>query len=323
MHLSRYLAAICLLWSSVVSAQAAPSETQKNEASEHFRRGVELYQEEAYRAALVEFEHAYRLSPDYRLLYNIGGAKVEVQDYLGAAQSYEAYLSEGGSSVAPERRAQVEEALASLRGRVGRIALTVNRAGAKVYLDDQEIGVTPIPQAILTNLGRHRVLARTDDGASDMRVFDVAGGQVVEVALTLQAPEARPVVASNVQPEAKPWSPYRKAAVVSWSLAGALAVGAVVTGIMTNGESDALDDLLKKAEVDKDLVDDQRDTTRTLAITTDVLGATAIAALGAGTLLWLLDPAQKEQAEDTRATAPRRDLRVGVGLGSINVRGHF
>ena len=97
------------------AAQAAPSEETKKQASSHFRRAVELYQEGAFRAALVEFQSAYDIAPDYRLLYNIGQTRLQVQDYLGASRSYEQYLTEGGSQVAPERRTEVETALGALR----------------------------------------------------------------------------------------------------------------------------------------------------------------------------------------------------------------
>src|SRR5687768_12832769 len=174
-------------WRSAALAQPTgePSESQKAEASAHFTSGVALYQEQAFRAALVEFERAYEIAPDHRLLYNIAQTKYRLQDYLGAAQSYEAYLAQGGSEVAPERRAQVEEALHALRDRVGRIGISVNRDGAEVYVDDQKVGVSPIPQAILANVGRHRVMVRAPDGSSDTKVIDVPGNDVVDVRLTL------------------------------------------------------------------------------------------------------------------------------------------
>src|SRR5690349_23326683 len=118
MKMFRILFVLCILWQSATQAQDAPTDAARTEASTRFRRGVELFQEEAYRASLAEFQRAYDISPDYRLLYNIAQAKIEIHDYLGAAESYERYLSGGGDQVPAERRAEVEQALAALRERV-------------------------------------------------------------------------------------------------------------------------------------------------------------------------------------------------------------
>ena len=95
MKAAGFVVVLCLLLQSSALAQ---SPEQKAQASQHFRRGVELFQEEAFRAALAEFQRAYEIAPDYRLLYNIGQTKLELHDYLGAAQSYERYLQAGYST---------------------------------------------------------------------------------------------------------------------------------------------------------------------------------------------------------------------------------
>ena len=82
---------------SVCAERRGPEVARASKRS--LNRGVELYQDEAYRAALIEFERAYEISPDYRLLYNIGGTKLQLQDFLGAARAYERYLTEGGDEV--------------------------------------------------------------------------------------------------------------------------------------------------------------------------------------------------------------------------------
>ncbi len=152
MKVSGYVIALCLLLQSVAQAQAVPpSDTARALASGHFRRGVELFQEGAFRAALVEFQRAYEIAPDHRLLYNIGQTKLELQDYLGAAQSYEGYLSGGYLDIAPERRTAVEEALTALRERVASVDIAVNRKGAEVLIDDVKVGVAPLSTPVLIN----------------------------------------------------------------------------------------------------------------------------------------------------------------------------
>jgi hypothetical protein len=191
MKVSACLLALSLLLQSVALAQGSapePSDTAKVEASAHFRRGVEFFQEEAFRAALAEFQRAYEIAPDYRLQYNIGQTKLELHDYLGAAQSYERYLSAGYLDIAPERRSEVEEALTALRERVASVKIVVNRKDAEVFIDDVKVGTSPIEAPVLVNVGGHRVSARTSYGSTDTEVIDVAGGDTASVALELAAP---------------------------------------------------------------------------------------------------------------------------------------
>lgn len=321
MKITRWVVAAVLLWSSAALAQPAtstPSAAARSEASARFRRGVELFQEEAYRAALVEFQRAYEIAPDYRLLYNIAQTKLQVQDYVGAAQDYDLYLRQGGAAIPLERRTQVEGELAALRERVARISIEVNREGAEVFLDDLRIGTAPIAGTILANVGRHRVSARAADGANDARVIDLAAGDVLEVSLTLPEPVARGAEA----PRDEKWSRKRKAALGTWIGGGALVAGAIVTGVMTKGAQDDLDKLLETRDVNRAEVADKRSSTKRLAATTDVLIGTAIASGVVGTLLWVYG-ADADETESEKKPAPVTRVRLNVGLGSLGLTGRF
>lgn len=312
----RSLILLCMLLVPVTAAaQSGAAKGAREQASAHFRRGVELFNDEAYRAALVEFERAYQVSPDYRLLYNIGQAKYELQDYIGVTQAYERYLSEGGSSVPPDQRAEVERVLKDLRQRAAQISLTVNRDGVDVFLDDAEVGKTPLSGSIPVNVGRHRISVRAPDGATATKIVDVAGGEIAEVSLELAAPRPEQPVGPTA-PEGRPLS--QTLAFVGWGVGGALLVGSLATGIMALSADSDLDAMFKKANPNADKVQDQRDKTKTLVTTTNVLLATGVVAAAAGTALWFFGP-KKDKRED-KASA---NLRLDVGLGSVGVSGRF
>ena len=59
------------------------------EASKRFRRGVKLYNDGDFVAALIEFKRAYELEPNYRVLYNLGQTSRELKDYAAALRAYE------------------------------------------------------------------------------------------------------------------------------------------------------------------------------------------------------------------------------------------
>ena len=299
-------------------SKTVPSDEAKVEASAHFRRGVEFFQEEAFRAALAEFQRAYEIAPDYRLLYNIGQTKLEVHDYLGAAQSYERYLAAGYLDIAPERRSEVEEALTALRERVASIKIVVNHKDAEVFIDDVKVGTSPIEAAVLVNVGSHRVMAKASYGSTDTEVVDVAGGDTASVTLELAAPV--PLVV--VKDARKPFNTAERAAIATWSAAGAVAVGALVTGLLAEKAQKDLDKLLATRDVTRKAISDKHDSAHTMAITTDVLIGTAAAAAVAGTLTWLLGH-EKDGERKPDAKRAAAQMRLDVGLGSLGVRGRF
>lgn len=296
-------------------ARADASTDAKAEASAHFKRGVELFQEEAFRAALVEFERANEIAPDYRLLYNIGQTKLRLQDYLGVVQAYETYLTTGGASVPAERRAQVEEALIALRDRVGRLSITSNRADVEIVIDDVAAGKTPFAGTLPVNVGRHRVLARASDGVQDTRLVSVAGGDVVEVSFQLSS---APEVARKS--EDKGWSRMRKGAVATWSVGAALLAGSAVTGVLTLNTQSDVDDMLDKEGITSGPLDDKQNKLQTLALTTDVLIGVGAASVVVGTVLWLVD--RRAQRADEKSEKPAK-LSLQLGPSSAALRGTF
>jgi len=312
------ITALGLTFASGANAQPAaePSPEARKEASEHFLRGVELFQEAAFRASLVEFERAYAISPDFRLLYNIGQVKLQLNDYLGASESYEAYLTQGGADVPEVRRKEVEKIFETLRERVGRIAVNVNLDGAEVFLDDQQVGVTPMATTVLVNVGRHRVYARSKDGANQMKVVDVAGGDVIEVKLELERVQSAGPKVVEVSP---PMTKLRKIAIGAWAGAGAALMVSVATGL---GAKSKVDD--RDAELDKDVPSpgkarDLSDSGGALAITADVFGALAIGGAVAGAVLWIKGAAD----EDKPASAREASLLLGISPSKLSVGGHF
>ncbi len=315
------LVCLFLMRAGVTRAEpAAPaSDAARQEASGHFQRGVELFQEGAFRAALVEFERAYGIAPDYRLLYNIGQVKLQLQDYLGATQSYESYLEQGGSDIPEARRDDVEEAFETLRQRVGRISVTANRDGAEVFIDDQRAGETPMAATVAVNVGRHRVLARSADGATASKTIDIAGGDLIDVALELEAPDLTAGAAEN-----KPPLPMMKrAAIGSWAAGGVMLLGAGATAWLAKSNVDD-----RNAELEKDLptaskVKDFGSSADAFAITTDVLAVLGLVGIGAGVWLWLRDDGTKAAETDAEPPAVAGNVQWGVGLGTVTAKGHF
>jgi hypothetical protein len=266
------------------SAQPAPPIARKGSAPdvgrEHFNRGVALFREGDYRAALVEFRRAYEVSHNYRALYNIGQTEFEVQDYAGARSSFQKYLTEGGAEIEAGRRAEVEADIKKLAVRVARIEIKTNTEGADILVDDVVIGQAPLQEPLLVSAGRRKITLQKGALPPVTRFVDLAGGDASSVTINLAAaePPARVGVAPPLAapaPASTP-APSRTGLWLSLAGTGALTAGAVVTGILALGAHSDAETKLGTLGVKAADIEAARSKMTTLALVTDVLGGAAI-----------------------------------------------
>jgi hypothetical protein len=286
---------------------------RKRKASEHFERGVMLFGDGAYRAALIEFERAYATAPDYRLLYNLAHVRMLLEDYLGATRDYERYLKEGAGKIPNERVEAVNRELSILRERVASIVIKANRSGAKVFVDEAMVGVTPLEDPMLLNVGRHRVYAEASDGASATKIVDLAAGEQLVLNLELRA-AARRVVQAEAKEERSMWP-------LSATIAtGALAVGTLTVGLMQLSAKSKLTDMTRKIPANRSNIEEQRNKAQRLAIATDVLGGTTLLAAVATTWLWIREG---RDDDDAVTTTTKNEWRPQLGWASVGVERRF
>ncbi len=258
---------LCLfLCSSIATATAQQSSADpaRQEAGIHFRQGVELFREGAFRAALVELERAQEISPDYRTLFNIGQTQLQLGEYVEAINSFESYLEQGGSEIQPERREDTETNLRQLQKRVATLGISVNLGGAEVYVDSTLVGKAPLVDTIAVSVGRHRVFAQGADGATASQMIDVAGGDLREISLELAAPAPVPVPAVVSSPPVQPTqerrglSQRRRSAFALLGSGGSLGLGAGVSAIFARRAHDDYERALDAVPGSKGKIDSTR-----------------------------------------------------------------
>jgi hypothetical protein len=229
------VAGLLLLVATLTAALPASAAPKWVEADERFRRGVQLYNETNFSAALVEFQRAYDIDPKYQVLYNIAETYYQLQDYANALKTYQRYLQEGGNKIAAKRRKDVETEIAKLTKRVATLTITTSEPGATVSVDDVVVGKTPL-EPLSVSAGRRKITATLAGRIPVTETVDLAGGDQKTLQLVIAALPA-PLVA---KPEPKP-TPSIVPQVISWSATGALAAGAVVTGVLALGASSDLE----------------------------------------------------------------------------------
>lgn len=298
-----YLMVWCALLLPALSARADTA----NEARMRYERAVKLYEDAAYDAALAEFTRAYELNPSYKVLYNVGQVRVALQDYAGALETFQQYLREGGGKLPEQRVEQVRKEVAKLEQRVARITVQTDVDGAEVLVDDVIVGTAPLRAPVTVNSGLRRISVRHPDHQTQTQRVSVAGAEQRQVSLPM-APRAAPVAeppAVVVVPPPVIEAPAPAAVVVqqpksnrkillaaTWTTTGALALGTTLLGVFALRADGDLADMRGRPSSAREL-DDQSSKVDRLALATDILLGTTVAA--AGVSLWLTLRPQQEQ----------------------------
>lgn len=253
-----------------------PSSADVERARVHYERGIQLYNEENFDAALFEFERAYELAPSYKILYNMARIQRQLNNYAAALQNFRRYLNEGAAAVPDDRKKEVEKEIETLRIRVASIEIKVNVEGADVYVDDSPVctgtmtgcvGKSPLPAPVIVNPGRRKITAQKAGYAAGATVVRVVGGDstVAQIDLTSLAAAQRP---SDPGP--------RNRAILSWSITGAFAAGAAVTGVLALNAQKQLKDDRGVPDIDPNTLDSDSKKVKTLSLVADVLGGVAV-----------------------------------------------
>jgi hypothetical protein len=246
---------------------------------------VQLYEADNFEAALIEFSTAYKLSKNYKLLYNVGICQMATKEYGPAAESFRQYLSEGGSEIGDARRKDVQDRLAKLGLMITRVRVASNApAGTTLLIDDRPAGQLPLTEPISVKTGR-RQFSVTVAGKAFIKAVDVTSGDVATVDLVVDEAALHPgptglPAEKPVETDSGPSFPWPL-----WVLTGALGGGAAVTGILAVNARNDLGETRAQFGADPDKIDSDRSKAQTLGNVTDVLLIGTVIAAGISTYL--------------------------------------
>jgi hypothetical protein len=289
----------------MASTAAAQDDSPARDAGKHFQRGVTLYGEADYHAALVEFKRAYALAPNVAVLYNVAEAEYQLQEYASALATFEHYL--GQASATDPRRGEIESTLEVLRTRVGHVSLTTDPSGADVTVDDELVGTTPLDQAIAVGVGHRKVTVSITGRPTVTRYVDVAAEDTVSLSLQVlpaasgvsapESPSGRPAPGNESTGTPRSTSPLR---VMGWTTTGVLAAGAVSFGILALSSSSTLAQARTTYPTTAATLYRDANTTKTYSIVADSLTAAAVA-VGSVTLISTLSSSSTVHREPATA----------------------
>jgi hypothetical protein len=139
-----------------------------------------------YRGALVEFQRAYDLSHNPRVLFNVGVTEKLLTHYARAVDAWDREQSEGAGQLSAAELQELKNAIGIVQQFVTTIDVTANEADATLTIDDYPVGKTPFAGPVRIDVGKH-VVKLTKEGFVDaVEPVDVVAGVKTPVTLKLE-----------------------------------------------------------------------------------------------------------------------------------------
>lgn len=183
---------VCLTAILSILATGSPALAQSDDsvemARQHFREGVDFYDQREYDKARLAFLQAYALKPHPSVLLNLAQSELRSGHVADAANHFAQYLRESTDPNAPERQ-EAELGFAAASSKAGAVVVEVDADNAEVLVDGEKRATSPVPGPIYVMPGEHRIEARLGSDAQSQTVR-ARPGQQETVLLTLRAVSA-------------------------------------------------------------------------------------------------------------------------------------
>jgi hypothetical protein len=184
-----FLLAAILLASAQATADEPPADL-RNQLPEPARHAWDAAKQLAgasdYRGALVEFQRAYELSHDPRVLYNVGITEKLLTHYARAVDAWERELQDGGSRLSPTEQQELRNAISIVQQFVTTIDVNATEPDATLSIDDAPVGKTPFVGPVRIDVGKHVLKLSKEGFAEAVQTVDVASGQRTPVTFKME-----------------------------------------------------------------------------------------------------------------------------------------
>lgn len=312
MRLRQTTTLVLFLALSAGTAAAAP-EDKKADAKALYEEGLKAEKAGDAKTALIAFKAAYDKLPSVKILFNIGQACKATGDVVCAVKAYEQFLERGEPTKKEQTKAETD--LKTLVKAIGRLAIKSPIPAADITVDDAVVGRTPSADNVPVVPGSHRIVI-TYHGKPVEKTVKVAAGETARVEVEMPEETAPPVVVrppKKEEPSAPPppvATEPRPFPVLPWAIAGALAGGAVITGILSASAVSDYNDTKERYPITRDELESSQASARDLFLVTGILGVGALVSASIGAYFTFLSPT-------VPATNPKVGLAAGPGGVSI------
>ncbi|WP_437732865.1 tetratricopeptide repeat protein [Sorangium sp. So ce1335] len=181
----------------------SPALAQVEPYRQHMENGIKLFQDRNYRAAIVEFEAAYKEKPKASPLFNVALAEKALFNYPRAIAALERALAQHRDTMDEGDEKTARSAIEEMRALLAYVTIELSPEDATLIIDGEEHPASPSGTRVVElGPGVHRIGARADGHVSaEQSVTVVSGERGKRVKLSL-SPERR-----APPPDTQPFTP--------------------------------------------------------------------------------------------------------------------
>lgn len=320
-----------------VSVSDATS-AQRKSADKKLAEGQKLFKAGKLEEAVAAFEAAHEIvaNPEARLM--IARAHQNLGELVKAHADYLAAVAEG------ERAAQhndkyrdtlqsARKELKELEGVLARVTINLRHApsGTKVVIDGEPLDTSELGTSKLLAPGAIEIIATAPDGREVSRKLTLTAGQDAKIDLAFTRDGNEPVAPTIVEEGAETPPPTEPASAPSSGkgkrtaafIAGGAGIAGLATfgvfGALSNSKYNSLDKACASSLCPPDRQSDI-DAGKRYQTLANIGLAVGVVGVGASAVLFVLGSGDSNAAAKDAGSAR---LQLGIGVGSILVRGRF
>lgn len=177
--------------------------SEKKEATEYYRVGMEAYEKKEFEEALAQFERSFAVvaSPNSQLM--MARSLVQLQRYSEAYTTLESSLALANALARSNKKYEstaeaANKELADLKAKVGLLTVTVP---VSVSVNGRALQATEWGKPVAVTPGATQIIVQAEDRSSESKVELEAGkSEAINLSLPQPAQESTPVPAAAVAP---------------------------------------------------------------------------------------------------------------------------
>ena len=169
------------------------SEALTGQSQADYQAAKLLYGDGDFAGASLKFKQAFDASKDVRLLWNMAACEKNLRHYSKVYKLVERYVELGGSMLTESDKRDAADLLDAMKSYVSRVKFTVNETDATISVDDEVLGVSPLMETIMLDMGARRVRVTKPGFAEYSETISVQGASelLLPVKLAKEAHEGR------------------------------------------------------------------------------------------------------------------------------------
>lgn len=179
---------LLVFWLMSIFLSPAPASAREDASTAQARarwyEGVRAFEAGDFESARVAFAQAYALKPTPPVLRNLGEAEIASGDHVSGANHLTRFLREA-DELDSEEREKVKRSIAKAEAHVGRLELVTDADGARVFVDGQFVGFTPLEHVVYLEPGWREVRLSKEE-RSVQRLVEAEAGYLVSLELRFE-----------------------------------------------------------------------------------------------------------------------------------------